>query len=164
VVDLSPVNVSAPVSNPDVVPNGADPDPLVVPGTLSGSPTVIPPLSDAATTQALMRENESAQILVDNGFDVEQNPTVDGPKNPDYLVNGDVYDNYAPQTDNVRNIASTIDGKVQSGQASNIVVNLGDSQATPGALQTQLTNYPVSGLNPVIVIDQSGNITIIKGN
>jgi filamentous hemagglutinin len=149
---------------PPVVPDSVDSERLITPGTLSGSPTAIPPLSDAATAQALMRENQSARLLVDNGFDVEQNPTVDGPKNPDYLVNGDVYDNYAPQTGNVRNIASTIDGKVQSGQASNIVVNLGDSRATPEALQAQLTNHPISGLNQVIVIDQAGGVTIIKGN
>lgn len=44
------------------------------------------------------------------------------------------------------------------GQADNIVVNLKDSPAAPAALQAQLVNYPVPGLQQVIVIDQAGAI------
>jgi filamentous hemagglutinin len=111
-------------------------------------------------------ENQSATVLADSGYDVVQNPVVPGPKNPDYLINGAIFDNYAPSTGNVRNIASTISDKVTSGQASNIVVNLSDSSATPAALQTQLANYPVPGLKQVIVVDQSGAVIKlnIKGN
>lgn len=127
-------------------------------GSLSGSPTQIPPLSDAVTTRSLVLENQSATTLANNGYDVVQNPNVAGPKNPDYLVNGQVFDNYAPSTGNVRNIASTISDKVSSGQASNIVVNLADSSATPSALENQLNSYPVPGLQKVIVIDKSGNV------
>jgi filamentous hemagglutinin len=135
-------------------------------GSLSGTPTQIPPLSDAVTARSLTLENQSATVLADRGYDVVQNPVVPGPKNPDYLINGAIFDNYAPSTGNVRNIASNISDKVTGGQASNIVVNLTDSSATPAALQTQLTNYPVPGLKQVIVIDQSGAVIKlnIKGN
>jgi len=132
-------------------------------GSLSGSRTQIPPLSDAATTRSLVRENQSADILAGKGFNVEQNPVVDGVKNPDYRVNGEIHDNYAPETSNVRNIWSTVDGKVQAGQTNSVVINLADSNASVEALQTQFANYPIDGLKQVIVIDKSGNITIIKG-
>ena len=132
-------------------------------GTLSGTPTKIPPLSDVATARALNLENESAETLSQNGYNVVQNPTVAGLKNPDYLIDGKIFDNYAPSTNNVRNIATTIEGKVTSGQAPNMVINLTDSAATPAQLQQQLANYPISGLQKVIVIDQSGNVSVING-
>lgn len=131
-------------------------------GSLSGKPTQIPPLSDEVTTRSLIRENQSAVTLANKGYDVVQNPEVLGPKNPDYTINGQVFDNYAPATGNVRNIATTISNKVSSGQASNIVVNLADSSASPAAIEAQINSYPIPGLGKVIVIDKLGNITIIK--
>jgi filamentous hemagglutinin len=93
---------------------------------------------------------------------VEQNPSVAGPKNPDYLINGEIFDNYAPISGSPRNIASNMEEKVISGQTSNIVVNLTDSPVTPAALISQLENHPIVGLNQVIIIDKSGNTIAIK--
>jgi filamentous hemagglutinin len=132
------------------------------PGQLTGTPTRIPATADASEIRSLTRENQSAEILANNGFKVEQNPSVIGPKNPDYRINGDVFDNYAPASGNVRNIASNIEEKVIAGQTNNVVVNLSDSSATPIALREQLKNYPISGLEQVIIIDKSGNFTIVK--
>jgi hypothetical protein len=131
-------------------------------GELTGTPTRIPAAADASEIRSLTRENQSAEILANGGFKVEQNPTVVGPKNPDYRINGEVFDNYAPASSSVRNIASNIEEKVIAGQTNNVVVNLADSSATPAALRAQLTNYPVSGLKQVIIIDKSGSFTIIK--
>ncbi|MDQ1816775.1 hemagglutinin repeat-containing protein [Massilia sp. CCM 9210] len=132
-------------------------------GSLSGPPTKIPPLSNAETTRSLIRENESAVTLSGKGYHVEQNPVVEGIKNPDYRINGVIYDNYAPATSNTRSIWTTVDGKVQSGQANNIVVNLADSKVNMKALEEQFATYPIQGLQEVIVIDAAGHITIIKG-
>ena len=134
-------------------------------GTLTGPRTQIPPLSDAATTRSLIRENQSADILVQAGYNVEQNPVLSGLKNPDYRVNGVVFDNYAPETGSVRNIWSTVEGKVQAGQTNNVVINLADSSADVGKLNTQFNSYPIQNLNHVIVIDQNGNVThMAKGH
>jgi filamentous hemagglutinin len=46
-----------------------------------------------------------------NNHDVEQKPRVPGPKNPDYRIDGELFDNYAPRTDNVRNIWDTVEQK-----------------------------------------------------
>ncbi|WP_157598758.1 hypothetical protein [Tateyamaria omphalii] len=43
-------------------------------------PTPINPNSDEATQRGHRRENDSARILGQNGFDIIQNPAVDGPK------------------------------------------------------------------------------------
>jgi filamentous hemagglutinin len=131
-------------------------------GELTGTPTRIPAAADASEIRSLTRENQSAEILANGGFKVEQNPTVTGPKNPDYRINGEVFDNYAPASSSVRNIASNIEEKVIAGQTNNVVVNLADSSTTLAALQAQLTNYPVSGLKQVIIIDKSGSFTVIK--
>ena len=134
-----------------------------VAGELTGTRTVIPPLSDVATTRSLIRENESADILASNGYKVEQNPpTLPNGKNPDYVVNGQVFDNYAPSTSSVRNAWSEIDKKVARGQANNVVVNLADSSISPAALREQVMNYPIPGLKQVIIIDKSGTPIVIK--
>lgn len=71
--------------------------------------------------------------------------------------------NFACLLSNVRNIWKTVDGKVQAGQTNNVVINLADSNASIEGLQAQFLNYPISGLNQIIIIDKSGNITIING-
>jgi Contact-dependent growth inhibition CdiA C-terminal domain len=134
-------------------------------GELTGRLTVISKKHNEETKRALERENESATILANNGYKVEQNPpTLPNGKNPDYLVNWQIFDNYAPSTGNVRNIASGVADKVFKEQASNIVVNLADSKITPAQLKLQLTSYPIPGLKEVIIIDKSGAVATLKFN
>lgn len=85
-----------------------------------------------------------------------------GAKNPDYRIEGVVYDNYAPSTGSARNAASEIEIKVLGGQTNNVVVNLADSSITSAALQTQLTQYPIARLNQVIIIDKTGKVILFK--
>ena len=64
-----------------------------------GEPTPIGLNDDEATQRSIRRENESAELLADKGYNVLQNPAVAGPKKADYLINGEIYDPYAPSTD-----------------------------------------------------------------
>ncbi|WP_433197392.1 hypothetical protein ACQP1G_00900 [Nocardia sp. CA-107356] len=131
-------------------------DPNATPG---GRRTPIDPNDkDPANIRALTRENESADTLAKGGYKVEQNPSVPGNKNPDYKIEGQIFDNYAPTTGNARNIASTIEGKVTSGQADRIVLNLSDSSVDLTTLKSQLRDWPIQGLKEVIVVDKGGNI------
>lgn len=123
-----------------------------------GDPTPINPNSDEATQRGHRRENESPQILGKNGFDVIQNPAVDGPKRPDYVINGEIYDHYAPDTDRARNIWSTVKQKVEAGQAPNIVIGLQDSSVDEDVLRQQFENWPIEGLGDVIIIRPDGTI------
>lgn len=131
------------------------PDPNAEPG---GPPTRIRDNDDAATKRSLQRENESAQILARNGYDVEQNPSVPGDKNPDYTIEGKVFDNYAPSGSNPRNIAANIQEKIDSGQTERVVLNLTDSNVDADALRTQLRDWPIEGLKEIVVIDKNGNV------
>jgi Contact-dependent growth inhibition CdiA C-terminal domain len=135
-------------------PSGT-PDPNATPG---GRPTRIRPQDDADTQRSLQRENESATSLARQGYDVEQNPSVPGDKNPDYKIEGQVFDNYAPTTGNPRNIASWIQTKVDEGQADRIVLNLTDSSVDPARLSAQLRDWPIPRLKEVKVIDGSGHV------
>nr|WP_308808481.1 hypothetical protein [Providencia sp. PROV011] len=112
--------------------------------------------------RSLNRENESAQILSKSGFHVEQNPIVAGKKDPDYRINGEIFDNYAPKSGSVRNIHSEVKRKVTSGQTTNVVINMSDTTVSVPAIQQQLTKWPIVGLDKVIVVDKSGNAIRIK--
>ncbi|WP_435932716.1 hypothetical protein ACSF86_04020 [Moraxella bovoculi] len=130
-------------------------------GTLSGFPARISDKDNAETVRSLTRENESAQILVDNGYDVEQRPNVDGAKDPDYKINGIVYDNYAPKTSNPRSIWTAVKDKVDEGQTKNVVINISDSNVNIGTLKTQFAKFPIDGLENIIVIDKNSNIIFL---
>ncbi|MCT2587694.1 CdiA C-terminal domain-containing protein [Actinophytocola gossypii] len=132
-----------------------DPDPNAEPG---GHPTRIRDNDDAATRRSLERENESAQTLAQQGYDVEQNPTVEGDKNPDYRIEGQIFDNYAPSSGNARNIAANIQEKIDAGQTERVVLNLTDSSVSLDAMRNQLRDWPIEGLKEVIVIDADGNV------
>ncbi len=118
-------------------------------------PTPISPNDDEATRRAIQRENESAQLLAGSGLDVVQNPVVAGPKKPDYLINGEVYDHYAPSADVPRNIWSEVQGKVENGQTNNVVISLRDSDVQEEALRRQFEEWPIEGLREVIICPPS---------
>ena len=127
-------------------------------GNLTGEPTKISDKEAPENKRALQRENESAQILAKNGYHVEQNPKSNSNKNPDYKINGEIFDNLAPQSNSVRNIASRIAEKVSSKQTERVVVNLADSTVTPDALKQQLLDWKIYGLKTVIIIDKTGTV------
>lgn len=131
-------------------------------GSLAGHVTKTTPQMTKENIRSLNRENESAQILAKSGFHVEQNPTVLGNKDPDYRINGEIFDNYAPKSDSVRNIHSEVKRKVTSGQTTNVVINISDTAVSVPVIQQQLTKWPIMGLDKVIVVDKSGNAIRIK--
>ncbi len=119
---------------------------------------------DDETRRSLQRENDSADILAKNGYETEQSHQtigsdgVDPNKNPDYRIEGKIFDNYAPSSSNARNIASNMQEKVDGEQTQRIVLNLQDSNVTMDTMRKQLNDWPISGLKEVIAIDQSGNV------
>ncbi len=117
-----------------------------------GNPTIIRANMDDSTIRALKRENESAKLLAENGYDVYQNPGHINGKYPDLLLEGKVFDVYSPSSSNPRNIAAAIESKVLSGQTNRIVLNLDDSSVSIDALKVQLEQYPIKGLEEIIII------------
>nr|WP_051916750.1 MULTISPECIES: hemagglutinin repeat-containing protein [unclassified Serratia (in: enterobacteria)] len=131
-------------------------------GVLTGPVTKIESGMTKENIRSLNRENESAQILSQSGFYVEQNPSVAGNKNPDYRINGEIFDNYAPRSNSVRNIYSEVKTKIDKGQTSNVVINMSDTKVSIPELQKQLTQWPIMGLDKVIIIDKTGNAIRVK--
>ncbi len=127
------------------------------PGAPAGRSTPINPLDAKENIKALTRENESATTLAKSGYKVEQNPVipggnVPGVKHPDYRIGGEYFDNFAPSTSSARNIWTTVEGKVTSGQARRIVLNLDDSKVAMDQLQKQFKEWPINGLEQVLVV------------
>ncbi|EMQ4857541.1 hypothetical protein AAIB78_002179 [Morganella morganii] len=131
-------------------------------GSLTGHVTKITPQMTKENIRSLNRENESAQILSKSGFHVEQNPVISGNKAPDYRINGEIFDNYAPKSSSVRNIWTEVKGKIDKGQTNNVIINMSDTKISVPELQQQLTKWPIMGLDKVIIIDKSGNAIRIK--
>jgi len=148
VVGLAPTAVAANAMGPG---GGA---PLPKKGRLTGRPSQAGPDADEATKKGIERENESAQLLAKNGYDVEQNPPRrSNGKAPDYRINGLYYDCMAPSTPSVRNIASRIKReKIDPGQADRVVLNLDDTSVTTEAVRKQLLDWPIPGLKELIAI------------
>lgn len=135
-------------------------------GTLTGERATAKPNSNSnwESNRGMIRENDSADVLVQNGYNVHQNPKVinlsEPVKNkPDFIINGYVFDNYAPQGGTaVKDIRDTIAGKVGNAQAPRIVLNLMDDHIPRNELRNYLNQNPIQGLQEIIVIDQNKNV------
>jgi hypothetical protein len=155
VVGLAPTAVAANAMGP----GGGAPPPKK--GSLTGQPTKPRAKDkDPENLRSAQRENESARILAENGYDVEQNPASINRKKPDYKLNGEYADCYAPSTSEPFNIVRSIAKKVNEEQATRIVLNLDDSQVALEALRTMLLENPIAGLKEIIML-RGGRIVLV---
>ncbi len=118
---------------------------------------------DPENARALQRQNESADTIAKNGRDVEQlgesnSGSSPGTKHPDFKIDGEPYDNYAPTSGSPRNIASNVADKVNQDQAKRIVLNLDDSPASTESVVQQFKDYPVDGLEDLVIV-RNGEMT-----
>jgi hypothetical protein len=137
-------------------------------GTPGGVRATNKPNADPDFKRGIARENQSADILAARGYKVEQGPVlsdadrirhgIEPGKNPDFLIEGKVFDAYAPTTSTAGGVYSGIEAKVAKGQAHRIVVNLGDTPVTPKQVQDALRENPIQGLQEVIIIDKQGGV------
>jgi hypothetical protein len=145
-----------PEPKPKPRPKQAPPGHTQPTGELGGKPTggraKVRPQDDAATRRSSQRENESADLLAERGYRVEQKPSVPTETKPDYKIEGEIFDCKAPETPRPRNAASEIEDSVREGQADRFVLNLEDSTIAPEAMKKQLTDWPIEGLKEVLVI------------
>ena len=127
-------------------------------------------IGDDATIRSIKRQNEAANTFADKGYDMEMLPykkdgngygLTDG-SNPDYLINGEVFDCYAPDTPTVRNIWRNVQLKTET-QAKRIVLNLDDYPGSMDELAKQFNEWPIDTLDELLVL-KNGNISrlIIK--
>jgi hypothetical protein len=118
-------------------------------------------------------ENECADVVAGKGYRVHQNPTSqkvaeartttedagDPEKTPDYLIEGHVFDCYAPTPlKPVRGIWSEVAKKVDKGQTQRVVLNLADWRGSLEDLRKQFGNWPVPGLKELVAVTPNGPI------
>lgn len=92
-----------------------------------------------------------------------QKPSVEGRKNPDYLIDGEVFVNYAPTTGNLRNIRGLIEQKILENQTRNIILNLRDTSVTAKQIDDYLLLFPIEELNKLWIVDRMGQIYYLRG-
>ncbi|MEU6246547.1 hypothetical protein [Glycomyces sp. NPDC047010] len=127
----------------------------------SGPPTELQ--GTASNKEDLRRENEAAKVLAEAGYDIEQNPaTTSSGKNPDYLIQGEIWDCYSPRGSSTRTIHTAIREKVGRGgedqQADRIVLNLDASGASPAEIRARLERSPIRRLREIKIV-KGGKVT-----
>jgi Contact-dependent growth inhibition CdiA C-terminal domain len=107
------------------------------------------------------------------GYRIEQNPTPadvaqarqvagdtgDPRRNPDYLIEGRVFDCSAahPET-SVRSIWSAVRKKIREEQTQRVLLNLEGWNGDLTALRRQFDDWPISGLKEVKAITADGHL------
>jgi hypothetical protein len=140
----------------------------------AGRPARIDPGDDFSTRRSLEMENAAAVILADRGWRIKQKPTKDevvearrltgdvgNPrKNPDYLIEGHIFDCYAPTNPDkdAWGVWSAVQVKINKGQTQRVVVNLEDWRGDVNSLREQFAEWPMPGLKEVKVITPGGDI------
>lgn len=147
-------------------------------GTPLGRPVRIEPDEDAEVRRSLEMENSGAVVLANQGYHVQQRPTRDevaqarldagdvgNPgKDPDYLLEGRVFDCYSPVKPDkaVRGIWTQAKTKVEEGQTQRVVLNLEDWRGDVSTLKRQFSDWPIPGLKEVKAITRDGDIEQIE--
>ncbi|MBM2623453.1 hypothetical protein JIG36_48965 [Actinoplanes sp. LDG1-06] len=120
-------------------------------------------------------ENSAAVILAAQGWRIKQNPTPDEieqarletgdhgdpNKNPDYLLEGKVFDCYSPTNPDKtpRGIWRYIQQeKIDELQTQRVVINLEDWRGDVSALRRQFADWPMEGLKEAKAITPDGEI------
>jgi len=145
-------------------------------GVPTGQPTPVSPRQDEDVRRSLGRENDTAVILARHKYRVHQNPTrqevagarsstgdVGKPgKEPDFLLEGRVFDCYAPgQGKPVRSVWSEVATKVRWGQTQRVVLNLQDWGDDVDSVRRQFADWPINGLKEVKAVTIEGRVVDI---
>lgn len=111
-------------------------------------------MADPVKLQAQIRQEESAVVLAERGYKIRHRQQSDllGVKNPDYEIEGKIFDHYAPTSNNPDQIRKTLAKKFKKGQTCRAVVNLDGSPFTAAEVRQQLLARPVRGMQEVITI------------
>ena len=134
---------------------------------LSGTRTDVNKGEDGKPDRGLQRENDLADALASARYKVEQNPGTrpDTGANPDYKINGEWADGYAPGNSATHTIGSEVASKAAS--QGNVVVNVSNSGRTISGMQNELKAWYKE--NPtkvrpdkVFFVDAKGRVEEVK--
>jgi hypothetical protein len=143
-------------------------------GWLRGEPETLEQGVKPEKKAGIRAQNETLRRAAQQGYEVTSQPTKtlgsDGKplltreqqkalglnpgKIPDALINGRVFDVYAPTTGSVRNVYESIAEKVGEDQAHRVIVNLDGTTVTPSQLRKYLLENPIDRLKEIKVVYQ----------
>jgi hypothetical protein len=177
---------NGPASTPHDIANG-QPQHLVThpTGSVGGTPTGFPvrisrrvKVDDQTDNRrSAERENATAAYLADRGYVIHQRPTKpevaaarlatgdtgDPLKDPDYLLEGRVFDCYSPTPDKpIRGVWFQTGDKAAKEQTQRVVVDLLHWRGDLDALQKQFNDWPIEDLKEVKAILPSGEIVQLR--
>ncbi|MEJ8548508.1 hypothetical protein [Brevibacillus borstelensis] len=127
-------------------------------------------------SHGIKKQNETADFLADQGYDIKMLDEVDGGNgygikvgsNPDFLIEGKVFDCYAPKPDGkVQSIIKEIAGKTKN-QSGSIVLNLDNfsdekvTEITETILRKANSNGDLKRLEELLMV-RNGTITRVFG-
>ncbi|ANY70514.1 hypothetical protein BBD42_02480 [Paenibacillus sp. BIHB 4019] len=127
-------------------------------------------------SHGIKKESETADLMADQGYDIEMLDEVNGgngygikeSSNPDFLIEGKVFDCYAPTIEtNVDNILRNITKKTKT-QAERIVLNLDQfpsekvAEIIQGILRKANPNGDLKNLKELFIVKE-GEITLVFG-
>lgn len=150
-------------------------------GLLGGSPTgprtkVSRNQKSVVAQRSVQLENECADTVASKGYRVHQNPTKqevanaradtrdagDPARNPDYLIEGHVFDCYSPTASKpVRGIWSEVSQKMGEQQTQRVTLNLQDWRGDLVALRKQFDDWPIPGLKELVAVTPNREIVQI---
>ena len=152
--ELQAAGHTLPSMPPDVrrVPEGVPADTTRVPRNIN----------EAKNIEDLKYENKSAEMLSRASYKVEQNPTLTkddllqkpslrSTANPDYRIEGEIFDCLSPTSNRALNIYTKIADKVSGGQTTRIVLNLERSNVSLEELEQTLRETPMKDLKEIII-------------
>nr|WP_255658756.1 hypothetical protein [Actinoplanes sp. L3-i22] len=131
---------------------------------------------DDEARRSTNRENEVAALLATSGYQIKQNPddaevararqehndNGKPEKEPDYLLEGRVFDCYSPNPGtNPRNVWSEVRDKGEDGQTQRVVVDLKEWRGDMSALWQQFHDWTLPKVKEVKVITPDGQIAQI---
>lgn len=149
-----PGDPSTPTPSSSHTQPSGQPDPNATPG---GTPSEEPGASPKKQ-EGLRIENESATILARAGYKISQNTGekgANGTSDPDYNMEGKLWDCYAPSSEKRDNVRSELRDKVKK-QSGSIVINMERSPMSVDEMKALLPH--VRGLEEAKIIDKNGNI------
>ncbi len=118
---------------------------------------------DPNNIRGIKGENESAKLLSEKGYKVEQLPDkvkgkIQRVKKPDLKIEGKIFDAYTPgKNTSARSIWTTLKGKMidpKTGvkQADRFIVNMNKSDLTLEQMTKQFKDFPLEDLKEIIII------------
>ncbi|MBO0930513.1 CdiA C-terminal domain-containing protein [Fibrella aquatilis] len=120
------------------------------------------PKDDASTRRSAEGEDRTAEVMAEHGYDVEQVPPSKekGVKKADYIIEGKPIDCITPaETTSPRSIWNRVEEKVVvNEQTKRVVLNLEDWKGDVNALKKQFADWPMEGLEEVIIITKDGSV------